>query len=145
MKKILIFVLALLIVLSSAAAVSAADGSEAKLKDLVLPKTWADVNIEEVNGSSRLMAHSYDNSLEFGVDFDTDLDSTKLLGTGLGNVCRYGDSIVEIVIINGEKYHVFVKSNKMDNMSSRQDMLDDADYEFFKFNKLNNCWATAIV
>lgn len=141
MRKILIFVLALLIVLSSVAVVSAVNDSEAKLEKLVLPNTWVDKNISEVNGSSRLVAFSPDHSLEFDIDFDTDLDTNKLMGIGRGYLYQYEGGLVEIVKIDGEKYRVGVKCNGTDNISSQRDKVDDAEHQIFKFQDLNNCWA----
>ncbi len=53
--------------------------------------------------------------------------------------------IVEIVKINRENYHVFVKCNGTDNISSQEDKLDKADYELFKFNNLNFCRFTKLI
>lgn len=143
MRKILVLALALLIVLTSVAAVNAVDYSDAKLKDLSLPYTWVDRNISEVNGSSRLVAFSSDHSFEFGVDFDTDIDSKNLTQTD-SYIYQDGDTIFEIAKIGSEKYHVYVKCNGTNNISSQPDKLEEAGYELFMFNQLNWCKPTEI-
>ncbi|AMD17603.1 hypothetical protein TL18_05965 [Methanobrevibacter sp. YE315] len=140
MKKMLILMLTLIIVLSSVAmiSVSASDDSNAKLGDLSLPKTWIDRNISEVNGSSSLVAFSQNHSLEFGVDFNTNIDSKNLTEVDR-NLYQDGNTLLEVVNIDGKDYHVFVKCNGTNNISSQPEILQEANYELFKFNKLNDC------
>jgi hypothetical protein len=147
LKKVLILVLALIIVLSSIAMIGASvpDDSNEKLHDLTLPKTWKDINISDVNGSSSLSAFSKDHSLEFGVDFDTDINPNTLNTVGRGQVYQNGNALLEVVKIDGTEYHVFVKCNGTNNISSQPDMLDEADYELFKFNKLNSCSSAKLI
>ena len=40
--------------------------------------------------------------------------------------------------MNGDKYRAYVKCNGTDDISSLPEKLNDANYELFKFNKLND-------
>ena len=134
-----VLILALVIVISSIAMVSAGalDDSDDKLLSFAFPKTWENREVIHDNGSSRLVAFSSDKSFEFGVDFNTDVDTKNIVEVDR-NIYQDGDTIFEIFEMNGDKYRAYVKCNGTDDISSLPEKLNDADYELFKFNNLND-------
>lgn len=139
MRKTLILILALLIVLSSISMVSAGevDDSDDKLLSFAFPKTWENREVSHDNNSSKLVAFSSDKSLEFGIDFNTDVDTKNLIEVDNG-IYQDGNTIFEIFEMNGDKYRAYVKCSETENSSSLTEILQDANYELFKFNKLND-------
>ena len=140
MKKILIILLTLIIAFSSFAMISATEPVDAneRLQDLFLPGAWIDKNISEVNGSTSLSAFSEDHSLEFGVDFNTDIDPKNLTEIDR-HIYQDGNTLLEVVKMGSKEYRVFAKCDGTNNISSQADKLEAANDGFFMFNKLNYC------
>lgn len=139
MRKAIILILAAAIVLSSVAMVSAGafDEDDAKLQSFKLPKNWEDREVYHENNSSRFRAFSSDKAYEYGVDFDTDVNVTKLVEVD-NKIYQDGNSLIEIFEKNGTKYRVYVKYNGTDDISSMPEVLNEADRNIFKFNILND-------
>lgn len=139
MKKIVVLMVTLVILLSCVAIASAGTSgqSDEKLQSFSYPKSWENREVIQENGSPRLIAFSSDKSFEFGVDFNTDVDSKNLVEVDHG-IYRDGNTVLEVFELDGVKYHAFVKYNGTDNISSHPDKIKDADHELFKFNKLND-------
>ena len=139
MRKILILMLAIAIVLSSVAMASAGafDEADGKLLSFAFPKTLENREIYHENNSSRLMAFSSDKSLEFGVDFNTDANSSNLIEID-HEIYQDGDTLFEIFELDGDTYRTYVKCNGTDDLSSLPDKVDEAEFELIKFNLLND-------
>ena len=68
----------------------------------------------------------------------------QIIGSINPNICVTGAEAFRAEE-DGTEYHVFVKCNGTNNISSQLDILDEADYELFKFNKLNSCSGTKLI
>ena len=145
MKKILVFLIVVVIVLGSVTTISDGlfDDSKGKLDALSLPNGLTNKEIfDSSSGGSRLQAFPSDNSLQlgFGVSMNTDVKSSNLKEISDDPIYQDGNTeVLEVVDIDGEKYCVsvqFVSTGPQDSASIAK-KVDTAKSYLKEFNTLN--------